>query len=100
MVVVEMTSENPSYRYSEGGVFSFIMDNNIIFDKPFKTYEELIANLINKKPPLCYQHKDGHEGFYIPLHIARLATNEPYARNQYGHSFQDYCSEEYSNTLI
>lgn len=43
MVVVEMTSENPSYRYSEGGIFSFIMDNNIIFDKPFKTYEELIA---------------------------------------------------------
>lgn len=42
MVVVEMTSKNPSYRYSEGGIFSF-MDNNIIFDKPFKTYEELIS---------------------------------------------------------
>lgn len=39
MVVVEMTSKTPSYRYSEGGSFSFFMET---YDKPFKTYEELI----------------------------------------------------------
>lgn len=37
-----MTSRNPSYRYSEGGIFSILM-NPITYDKPFKTYEELIA---------------------------------------------------------
>ena len=37
-----MTSRNPSYRYSEGGIFSILMDS-ITYDKPFKTYEELIA---------------------------------------------------------
>lgn len=45
MVVVEMTSGTPSYRLSEGGSFSFIMGESITFDKPFKTYEEMIEIL-------------------------------------------------------
>lgn len=40
MVVVETTSKNPSYRYAEGGIFSFM--ETPTYDKPFKSYEELI----------------------------------------------------------
>lgn len=44
MVVVEMTSKIPSYRFTEGGNFSFIMPSTV-YDKPFKTYEEMISIL-------------------------------------------------------
>lgn len=40
-----MTSETPSYRLSEGGSFSFIMTIPITYDKPFKTYSEMIEIL-------------------------------------------------------
>lgn len=42
MVVVEMTSESPSYRFSEGGTFPFVMTETSTYDKPFKTYSEMI----------------------------------------------------------
>lgn len=41
MVVVEMTSKNPSYRLTEGGIFS--LSEPTIYDKPFKSYEEMIG---------------------------------------------------------
>lgn len=40
-----MTSETPSYRLSEGGSFSFTMTTPITYDKPFKTYSEMIEIL-------------------------------------------------------
>lgn len=42
MVVVEMTRKSPSYRFAEGGTFSFTMEDSTIYDKPFRTYEEMI----------------------------------------------------------
>lgn len=39
-----MTSKSSSYQSMEGGTFSFIM-SQITYDKPFKTYEEMIEIL-------------------------------------------------------
>lgn len=43
-----MTSETPSYRLPEGGSFSFVMTTPVTYDKPFKTYTEMI-NLLEER---------------------------------------------------
>ena len=41
MVVVEMTSKKLSYQLMEGSFFLY-MDIPASFDKPFKTYDEML----------------------------------------------------------
>lgn len=53
MVVVEMTSKKLSYQLMEGSFFLY-MDIPASFDKPFKTYDEMLRiledrNIINKE---------------------------------------------------
>ena len=61
MVVVETTSKNPSYRYTEGGIFSFM--DPVTYDKPFKSYEELIEidrYLFDKASVIAYLRKKAY----------------------------------------
>lgn len=48
MVVVEMTSGNPSYRVYGRRDFFLSEKSSIIYDKPFKTYEELVNLMIER----------------------------------------------------
>ena len=57
MVVVEMTSKKLSYQLMEGGFFLY-MDIPASFDKPFKTYDEMLRiledrNIIKKNKELA-----------------------------------------------